>query len=282
MFGIVKATTFRQSVRTRAPRSRYVTDIWLVLLASGEGQGGVWIHQVSRRHSQAPFRKVKGSIQLVLFHPTKPHFFVAVRPSFPSSSPRSVGLTRANICFFFRIDTALCADVQPGGAETAQDPYAGHQMDLVHGRAPIGRPPHRGRLRPETLLVRPRAERQTIQNSQVRVPSRRAPSPEGADWKEQWQTLTRRVARYHTRALRAVHFHPTYPLFASSSDDGSIQVFHARVYNDLMTNPLIVPLKILRGHTVKEGLGVLQVRWCPRQPWLVSAGADGEVAVWCS
>ena len=88
--------------------------------------------------------------------------------------------------------------------------------------------------------------------------------------------------RYHARALRSVHFHPTYPLFASSSDDGSIQVFHARVYNDLMTNPLIVPLKILRGHDVREGLGVFAVRWVPRQPWLVSAGADGQVSVWCS
>ena len=47
--------------------------------ASGGGQGGVWIHQVSRRHSQAPFKKIKGSVQLVLFHPSKPHFFVAVR-----------------------------------------------------------------------------------------------------------------------------------------------------------------------------------------------------------
>ena len=47
-------------------------------LAGGEGQGGVWIHQISRRHSQAPFKKIKGAVQLVLFHPTKPNFFVAV------------------------------------------------------------------------------------------------------------------------------------------------------------------------------------------------------------
>lgn len=87
---------------------------------------------------------------------------------------------------------------------------------------------------------------------------------------------------YHTRAIRSLAFHPTYPLFASSSDDGAIQVFHSRVYNDLMTDPLIVPLKILRGHFVKEGLGVLQVKWCARQPWLVSGGADGTVGLWCS
>lgn len=49
-----------------------------------------------------------------------------------------------------------------------------------------------------------------------------------------------------------------------------------------MTDPLIVPLKILRGHHVKDGLGVLQVKWVPKQPWLLSAGADGDVAVWCS
>lgn len=48
------------------------------LTAGGEGQGGVWIHQLSRRHSQAPFKKIKGTVQLVLFHPTKPHFFVSV------------------------------------------------------------------------------------------------------------------------------------------------------------------------------------------------------------
>jgi ribosome biogenesis protein ERB1 len=88
--------------------------------------------------------------------------------------------------------------------------------------------------------------------------------------------------RYHTRAIRSLHFHPTYPLFSSSSDDGSIQVFHAKIFNDLMTDPLIVPIKILRGHDVKEGLGVLQVKWCSRYPWLVSAGADGNVSVWCS
>lgn len=49
-----------------------------------------------------------------------------------------------------------------------------------------------------------------------------------------------------------------------------------------MTDPLIVPLKILRGHQITDGLGVLQVKWCSKHPWLVSSGADGSVAVWCS
>lgn len=41
---------------------------------------------------------------------------------------------------------------------------------------------------------------------------------------------------------------------ASASDDGSIHVFHATVYSDLLRNPLVVPLKILRGHEVGEEL----------------------------
>jgi len=59
-------------------------------------------------------------------------------------------------------------------------------------------------------------------------------------------------------------------------------VFHSRVYHDLLTDPLIVPLKILRGgHAVADGLGVLAIEWLGGLPWLLSAGADGAVGVWC-
>jgi len=36
------------------------------------------MHQMTRRHSQAPFKRIRGSVQMVLFHPLKPNFFVAV------------------------------------------------------------------------------------------------------------------------------------------------------------------------------------------------------------
>ncbi|EKM59698.1 uncharacterized protein PHACADRAFT_158105 [Phanerochaete carnosa HHB-10118-sp] len=200
---------------------------YLATVASGEGQGGVWIHQISRRHSQAPFKKVKGAVQFVLFHPTKPHFFVA---------------TQRYVRIYNLAEQKLLKTLQPGTRWISS-------MD-VH---PLG----------DHLIVG------------------------GYDRKLCWFDLELsdkpyKILRYHSRAIRSLHFHPTYPLFASSSDDGSIQIFHARVYNDLMTDPLIVPLKILRGHQVREGLGVLQVKWVSKQPWLVSAGADGHVAVWCS
>jgi ribosome biogenesis protein ERB1 len=42
-------------------------------------------------------------------------------------------------------------------------------------------------------------------------------------------------------------------------------------------NPLIVPLKVLRGHGVKGGLGVRAIAFHPTQPWVFSAGADGVI-----
>lgn len=86
-----------------------------------------------------------------------------------------------------------------------------------------------------------------------------------------------KTLRYHEKALRQVSFHPRYPLMASSSDDGSVHVFHSMVYSDLMRNPLIVPVKILRGHSVVGKLGVIACAFHPTQPWLFSAGADGKI-----
>lgn len=64
--------------------------------------------------------------------------------------------------------------------------------------------------------------------------------------------------RNHTKDIRAVAYHKTYPLFASCSDDGSANVFHGMVYSDLLQNPLIVPLKFLLGHKSVGPKGELQ------------------------
>jgi len=86
-----------------------------------------------------------------------------------------------------------------------------------------------------------------------------------------------KTLKYHERALRSVGFHPRYPLMASASDDGTVHVFHATVYSDLMRNPLIVPVKVLGAHAVVKSLGVLSMAFHPTQPWLFSAGADGSI-----
>ncbi|EEY18459.1 eukaryotic ribosome biogenesis protein [Verticillium alfalfae VaMs.102] len=54
----------------------------------------------------------------------------------------------------------------------------------------------------------------------------------------------------------------------------------ARSSADLMENPTIVPVKMLKGHKVVAKLGVMDVDWHPTEPWCVSAGADGTCMLW--
>jgi len=89
-----------------------------------------------------------------------------------------------------------------------------------------------------------------------------------------------RTLRYHNRAVRSVGFHTKYPLLATASDDGTMHMLHAKVYNDLTMNPLIVPVKKLADHAVTDGLGVMCSRWHPTQPWIFSSGADNRVFLW--
>ena len=94
-----------------------------------------------------------------------------------------------------------------------------------------------------------------------------------------------KTLRFHEKAIRSVRFHPAinrYPLFADGSDDGSIQIFHGQVTSDMMSNAQIVPLKVLRGHKITGGLGVMDLDWHPQHPWLVSAGGDGTCRLWVS
>ena len=86
-----------------------------------------------------------------------------------------------------------------------------------------------------------------------------------------------KTLKFHEKAVRDLCFHKRYPLMASASDDGTVHIFHSAVYSDLARNPLIVPLKVLRGHGVKGGMGVLSTVFHPRQPWVFTAGSDGVI-----
>jgi len=86
--------------------------------------------------------------------------------------------------------------------------------------------------------------------------------------------------QYHKKAVREVAFHRHYPLFATASDDGDVNIFHGMVYTDLMQNPLILPLKVLKGHKATKDWGVFDVVFHPKQPWIFSAGADNKIILW--
>jgi ribosome biogenesis protein ERB1 len=91
-------------------------------------------------------------------------------------------------------------------------------------------------------------------------------------------TTPYKTLKYHQRAVRSSRFHNRYPLMASASDDGTARIFHSMVYSDLMRNPLIVPVKVLRCHgTVTNQLGILTTAFHPTQPWIFTGGADGKI-----
>ena len=90
-----------------------------------------------------------------------------------------------------------------------------------------------------------------------------------------YQTL-----RLHGTGVRGVAFHKRYPLFASGADDRGLIVSHGMVYNDLLQNPLIVPLKRLCNHESYNDFGILDVMFHPIQPWVFSAGADSTIRMY--
>ncbi|MCI4392300.1 hypothetical protein PGIGA_G00144370 [Pangasianodon gigas] len=182
----------------------------------------VVIHQVSKRRTQNPFRKNKGMVQCVSFHPIRPYFFVATQRYVRIYNLIKQELTKKLMANCKWISSMA---VHPGGDNVICGSYdcrlAWFDLDL--------------------------------------------------------STKPYKVLRHHKKALRSVAYHKHYPLFASGSDDGSVVVCHGMVYNDLLQNPLIVPVKVLKGHTITHDLGVLDVAFHPTQPWVFSSGADGTV-----
>ncbi|CAL8396470.1 unnamed protein product [Gadus morhua 'NCC'] len=182
----------------------------------------VLVHQVSRRRSQNPFRRSKGLVQCVSFHPLRPYFFVATQ-----RSVRVYNLIKQEMTKKLQANSKWISSmaVHPAGDNVICGSYdcrlAWFDLDL--------------------------------------------------------STKPYKMLRHHKKAVRGVAYHPSYPLFASASDDGSVIVCHGTVYNDLLQNPLIVPVKVLRGHTVTNDLGVLDVTFHPSQPWLFSCGADATI-----
>mmetsp|Transcript_13468 Transcript_13468/g.48998 ORF Transcript_13468/g.48998 Transcript_13468/m.48998 type:complete len:751 (-) Transcript_13468:191-2443(-) len=200
-------------------------DYFATVAPSGQSKS-VLIHQLSRRMTQCPFRKNKGQVVHVLFHPSRPMFFLA---------------TERHIRVYNLLKQSLVKKLTPG--------VRGISCMSIH---PGG----------DNLLVG------------------------SNDAKVCWFDLDLSVKPYksmahHRYGVRGVAYHNSYPLFATTSDDGTAQVFHGMVYADLMQNPLLVPLKILRDHTVVDSEGVTACVFHPHQPWLYTAGADRQIMLWC-
>jgi len=196
-------------------------DYLATVMPEGETKS-VIVHQFSNRRSQCPFKKAKGQIQCVCFHPNKPFFFVATQRYVRVYNLQKQELSKK---LMSGVKWISSMDVHPQGDNLIIGSYdkrlCWFDMDL--------------------------------------------------------STKPYKILRHHRKAVRQVVYHRCYPLFASAADDGSVIVCHGAVYNDLMQNPLIVPLKILKGHKVINDLGVIDCQFHPHQPWIFTAGADKTI-----
>lgn len=110
----------------------------------------------------------------------------------------------------------------------------------------------------------------------------------GSDGRVTWFDLDLASRPYqtlsgHTGAVRCVTFHPRLPLFASASTDGSVQISHGQVFQDFLQNPIIVPVKIITGHSNKtEASNRTALTHCtfhPSQPWILTGTVDGSISL---
>lgn len=199
-------------------------DYFATVMPEGSNRA-VLIHQLSRRKSQLPFSKPKGLVQCVLFHPSRPFFFVATQHNI-----RVYDLVKQEMVKKLLSNSQWISSmaIHPGGDNLLVGTY----------------------------------DRKTI-----------------------WFDLDLSAKPYkslilHSAAVRGVAYHKRYPLFASTSDDGSVIISHGMVYNDYLQNALIVPLKRMSHHTVVNDFSVFDVHFHPTQPWVFTSGADGTIRLY--
>uniref|UniRef100_A0A8C4NCP9 Ribosome biogenesis protein BOP1 n=1 Tax=Eptatretus burgeri TaxID=7764 RepID=A0A8C4NCP9_EPTBU len=199
-------------------------DYFAVVVAE-TGGSQVVVHQVTRRRSQVPFRRNKGLVQAVAFHPLRPCLFVATQR-------------------FVRIYNLIKQELTKKLMASCK---------WLSGMA-----------------IHPAGDHVICGSYDRRM-----------TWFDlDLSTRPYKVLKHHRKAVRAVCFHKRYPLFASASDDATAIVCHGMAYSDLLKNPLIVPVKVLKGHHVSHDLGILDVTFHPTQPWLFTAGADTTIRLY--
>ena len=228
----------------------HVKGDYFVSVSPKAAASAVLIHQLSKGNSQQPFSKAKGEAQCACFHPNKPFLFVASQQHIRIYHLVKQAMVKRKLSLFFLSCLRCCQS-------SVSHPFLLSMiLGLISGCRWIS-----------SIDVHPSGDHLVVGSLDRRM-----------IWFDLDLSHTPyKTLKYHERALRAVKLHHRYPLMASASDDGAVHVFHSMVYSDLMRNPLIVPVKILRGHSVRNKLGVLTLSFHPSQPWLFTGGADGKI-----
>jgi ribosome biogenesis protein ERB1 len=55
-----------------------------------------------------------------------------------------------------------------------------------------------------------------------------------------------KIMDYHGDKMKAVNFHQAYPLAFSCSRNGKLLVYHVSISDDILAEPVIIPLKSMK------------------------------------
>ncbi len=198
-------------------------DYFATLSKSSLGRTQVFIHSLSRMIHQTPFSKIKGNINSISFHPTKPYFLVATNSNIFVYNLQKQETVRK---FVSNLNTITTISVHKNGddilAGTKDGKVAWFQLEL--------------------------------------------------------SDKPYKVMDYHGDKIKNVAFHQSYPLFISCSRNGKLLVYHATIQNNMMQDPVIVPLKVLKPNSNN---GVLSYScFHPKHPWVFTSGEDHMIRMW--
>jgi ribosome biogenesis protein ERB1 len=85
-----------------------------------------------------------------------------------------------------------------------------------------------------------------------------------------------KVLHNHSKAIRSISIHPSYPLISSAGDDGLLQITHATVYSDLSSNTLLIPVRRIDDF---KGKRITAIKFHPTQPWIFAATSKGDLSL---
>ena len=96
----------------------------------------------------------------------------------------------------------------------------------------------------------------------------------------EFSTKPFKLMDYHQDKIKSVDFNANYPLFLSCSGNGKLLVYHGKVNEEELIDPLIVPLKVLKTNNVQGSNEFTCACFHPKQIWIFSGGEDGKIRLW--
>ncbi|KAI0982817.1 hypothetical protein GJ496_003037 [Pomphorhynchus laevis] len=84
----------------------------------------------------------------------------------------------------------------------------------------------------------------------------------------------------HKTTVQSLSLHNKLPLLATASNDGKIVITHARVYTDLLKEPLIMPVKVFQLPRIRDDnclIPRILMSFHPQYAWILSASSIDTV-----